>query len=199
MKNGYLVGTETDRKAVYIDPGDESVQIIGLIKERGFSLEAILLTHGHMDHICGVGSVKEKWDVPIYLHQADQFIYDGLQEQSRFFGMNYSPAPPVDRYLEDMQSLRFGSLELKVYHTPGHSPGGVCLEIGENVFSGDLIFAGSVGRSDLPGGDMDTLMRSIREMMEALPETSILWPGHGPKTSVGRELKTNPFRNSFLP
>ncbi len=199
MKNGYVVGTAGDRKAVYIDPGDEAGQMIRFIEKNDLSLQAVLATHGHMDHICGIGTVLAKWKVPVYLHREDEFIYSGLGEQSRYFGMNYSPAPPVDHYLEDGQVLSFGELEFKVYHTPGHSPGGVCLEKGDNLFTGDLIFAGSVGRTDLPGGDMETLMDSIRRRIASFPEDTILWPGHGPRTTVGNELRSNPFRNSFLP
>ncbi len=199
MKNGYVIALPADRKAVYIDPGDEAGQMIGFIKQNGLQLQAVIATHAHMDHICGIGTVKKEWDVPIYLHPDDEFIYSGLQEQSRYFGMNYKPAPPVDFYMEDGQVLCFGGLEIKVRHSPGHSPGGVCLEVGNNVFTGDLIFAGSVGRTDLPGGDMDVLMNSIRRIIVPLPEETSLWPGHGPRTTAGREIRSNPFRKSFLP
>jgi hydroxyacylglutathione hydrolase len=199
MKNGYVVACAADRKAVYLDPGDEAGQMISFIESNHLQLEAVIATHGHMDHICGIGEVKKKLDVPVYLHRDDEFIYTGLETQSRYFGMSYKPAPPCENYLEDGQVLNFGGLELKVYHTPGHSPGGVCLEAGNNLFTGDLIFAGSVGRTDLPGGDHDVLMNSIRRMIVPLPEERVLWPGHGPRTTVGAELKGNPFRNSFLP
>jgi len=198
MKNGYVLTIGDEKDAVYIDPGDEVVQVIDFIRQKGLDLKAIVATHAHMDHICGIRTLKQEMDVPIYLHQDDEFIYSGLSEQSRYFGMNYEPAPPVDAYMEDGSILRFGSIELEVFHTPGHSPGGVCLKNGRNMFTGDLIFAGSVGRTDLPGGDMEVLMNSIRRVIVPLPAETVLWPGHGPKTTSGHELERNPFRNSFL-
>lgn len=198
MKNGYILGSKNDRKAVYIDPGDEAGQMISYLRENSLALQAIIATHGHLDHVCGIAEVKSVWNVPIYLHPDDEFIYSGIKQQGRFFGMDCDHAPPVDHHLRDKQELEFGEIKLKVYHTPGHSPGGVCLETGENLFTGDLIFAGSVGRTDLPGGDMEMLMRSIRETIVPLPESRILWPGHGPRTTVGEELRSNPFRNAFL-
>jgi len=198
MKNGYIVASALDQTAVYLDPGDEASGMIGFIEERGFRLEAVIATHAHIDHINGIGTVKRKWDVPVYLHPDDEFIYAGLEAQGRFFGVDCSTAPPVDVHLSDGQVLDFGDLSFRVRHTPGHSPGGVCLEIGDNVFTGDLIFAGSVGRTDLPGGDMEVLMDSIRRVIVPLPEETVLWPGHGPRTTVGRELRSNPFRNGFL-
>ena len=199
MKNGYVLNCRNEKSAVYIDPGDEVLQVIDYIKQKELVLEAVIATHAHMDHICGIGTLKREFDVPVYLHRDDEFIYNGLTEQSRFFGMNYAPAPPVDVYMEDGNVLCFGSLELEVFHTPGHSPGEVCLKSGEHMFTGDLIFAGSVGRTDLPGGDMDVLMNSIRRVIVPLPGETSLWPGHGPGTTVSRELTGNPFRNSFLP
>ena len=198
MKNGYILGSKNDRNAVYIDPGDEAGQMISYLQDKELSLQAVIATHGHMDHVCGIAQVREKWDVPIYLHPDDEFIYSGIKQQAQFFGLDCVPAPPVDHYLRDEQELEFGEIRLKVYHTPGHSPGGVCLETGDHLFTGDLIFAGSVGRTDLPGGDMESLMKSIRERIVPLPKEQILWPGHGPRTTVGEELKNNPFRNSFL-
>lgn len=199
MKNGYVVACAGESEAVYIDPGDEAGQVISFIEKNDLQLQAVIATHAHMDHICGIGTVKKRWDVPVYLHREDEFIYSEMEVQSRYFGMNYSPPPPVDFYMEEGQVLSFGGLELKVYHTPGHSPGGVCLEAGDNLFTGDLIFAGSVGRTDLPGGDYDVLMNSIQRIIVPLPESRSLWPGHGPRTTVGQELKGNPFRNSFFP
>ncbi|MFH1964334.1 MAG: MBL fold metallo-hydrolase [Acidobacteriota bacterium] len=199
MKNGYVVACTGESEAVYIDPGDEVGQVISFIEKNDLQLQAVIATHAHMDHICGIGTVKKRWDVPVYLHREDEFIYSEMEVQSRYFGMNYSPPPPGDFDMEEGQVLSFGGLELKVYHTPGHSPGGVCLEAGDNLFTGDLIFAGSVGRTDLPGGDYDVLMNSIQRIIVPLPESQSLWPGHGPRTTVGQELKGNPFRNSFLP
>ena len=199
MKNGYILTLGSRKEAVYIDPGDEVVQAMEYIRQGWLGLQAVVATHAHMDHICGIRHLKKEVDVPVYLHRDDEFIYAGLSEQSRFFGMNYESPPPVDIYLEDGKILSFGGIELEVFHTPGHSPGGVCLKNGKNMFTGDLIFAGSVGRTDLPGGDMEVLMNSIRRVIVPLPGDTVLWPGHGPQTTAGFELERNPFRNSFLP
>jgi hydroxyacylglutathione hydrolase len=198
MKNGYVVACRETRRAAYIDPGDEASELLGFVKTEGLSLISILNTHGHMDHICGNRTVKQICDVPIYLHRDDEFLYSALRKQGQWFGLDYEPAPSVDRYLEDEQTLRIGNLELRVHHTPGHSPGSVSLEVDDHIFCGDLIFAGSVGRTDLPGGAPRLLLRMIREKILPLGEDKVLHPGHGPSTTIGRERLTNPFLNGEL-
>lgn len=198
MKNGYLLACPRTREAAYIDPGDEASEMLEWMDGQGLRLTAIYNTHGHMDHICGNGEVKERWDVPIYLHPDDEFLYDALKKQAEWFGFEYEPAPPVDRYLEAGQWLELGDLKIQVHHTPGHSPGSVSLEVEEHIFCGDLIFAGSVGRTDLPGGAPELLLQVIREKILPLGEHKTLHPGHGPATTVGRERLTNPFLNGEL-
>jgi hydroxyacylglutathione hydrolase len=198
MKNGYVLACRETRKAVYIDPGDEADEMLDFLRESELSLVSILNTHGHMDHICGNRTVKQACDVPIYLHRDDQFLYSALRKQGKWFGFEYEPAPPVDCYFEDEQTLPVGNLEVRVLHTPGHSPGSVSLQVEEHVFCGDLIFAGSVGRTDLPGGAPRLLLRMIRERILPLGENKVLHPGHGPSTTVGRERLTNPFLNGEL-
>lgn len=193
LKNGYVLACPATQQAIYIDPGEEATQLIEWIEEKGLHLIAIVNTHAHVDHICGIGAVRQKWDVPIYLHPDDQFLYEHLKEQTEAFGLPYSPIPPVDRPLHHGQELPVGQLRVKVHHTPGHSPGGVCLEVADHVFCGDALFAGSIGRTDLPGGSSETLMKSIRERILPLGEHRILHPGHGPDTTVGRERESNPF------
>ena len=199
LKNGYVLGCPKTQQAAYIDPGEEASQVLNWVQENGFQLIAIINTHAHMDHICGIQAVRQEWEVPIFLHSQDESLYNALPEQAQWFGLNYPPAPAIDHFLSDGQELKVGQLRLKVHHTPGHSPGGVCLEVGEHVFCDDLIFSGSIGRTDLPGGSYETIMKSIRETILPLGDDKILHPGHGPDTSIGRERQTNPFLTGSPP
>ncbi len=198
MKNGYILACPNTRLAAYIDPGDEADELLEFVEAEGLTLTGILNTHGHMDHICGNRRVREKWDVPIHLHPDDEFLYSALRKQAEWFGFRYDDAPPVDRYLKPGEDVGVGDLRVAVHHTPGHSPGSVSLQVDSYVFCGDLIFAGSVGRTDLPGGTPQLLLKTIREKILPLDENTILYPGHGPPTTVGRERSTNPFLNGEL-
>jgi len=191
--NGYLVLREDGRTAVVIDPGAEPDRVIAALGERGVEPEAILLTHAHLDHVGGVAGVRRRWDVPIYLHPADRDLYDAALQQAAAFGLEIEEPPPPDRALEDGQVLELAGLALEVRHSPGHSPGGVVFCAPGHAFVGDCVFAGSVGRVDLPGGDAGTLLASIREKILSLPDDTVVWPGHGPETTVGREAESNPF------
>lgn len=191
--NGYLVRREADRAAIVIDPGAEPGTVIEALEEEDARPEAILLTHAHLDHVGGVAGVRRRWEVPIYLHPAGRDLYDAALDQAAAFGLEIEQPPPPDRALADGQVLELAGLSLEVRHAPGHSPGGVVFSLPGHAFVGDCIFAGSVGRVDLPGGDAGTLLRSIREKILTLPEDTVLWPGHGPETTVGREAETNPF------
>ena len=193
LKNGYLVACQQTRQGIYIDPGEEASLLLPKVQEYNIELMAIVNTHAHIDHISGIGLVKKQWDVPIYLHPDDEPLYENLSTQAQRFGLDYPPAPPLDHQLQEGQDLRVGNLTLKVYHTPGHSPGSVCLEVENHVFCGDVIFAGSIGRTDLWGGSYEILMESIHKKVIPLGEEKILHPGHGPDTTIGHELKTNPF------
>lgn len=193
MKNGYLLACPNSRKAIYIDPGDEADQVLELVQEHDLELVAVVNTHAHLDHICGIGRVREVWDVPIYLHPEDLEIYDRLPEQAQWFGLEYQAAPPVDCHLSVSEPVELGDLEIQVHHTPGHSPGHVCLEVGRHVFCGDTVFTGAIGRTDLPRGSYEVLMRSIREVILPLGDEKILYPGHGPTTTIGAERLSNPF------
>lgn len=192
-KNGYLVGSLDSSEVVYIDPGDEVESILELVSARQRELVAILLTHAHMDHISGIARVREQHDAPIYLHPDDRHLYESLPAQAQFFGFQYGPAPPVDRELSDHQVLELAGLEFKVHLTPGHSPGHVCFEVGQHIFCGDVVFQGSIGRTDLPGGSSEVLLSSIQERVLPLGDERILYPGHGPQTTIGQERRTNSF------
>jgi glyoxylase-like metal-dependent hydrolase (beta-lactamase superfamily II) len=197
-KNGFVVACERTRAAVLIDPGDEVDQLLGAVRDLDVDVQAVLLTHAHVDHITGVAAAKEAFEVPVYLHRDDQFLYDMAVQQGAMFGFKVRQPPPVDAFY-DTNPVSFGDYEARVHHTPGHCPGGVCLAIGRagepgrHLFVGDTLFAGSIGRTDLPGGDYGILMRSITEVLCALGDESIVHPGHGPDTTIGRERTTNPF------
>jgi glyoxylase-like metal-dependent hydrolase (beta-lactamase superfamily II) len=203
MKNGFVITAAASKDAVLIDPGDEVGALLDAVAEEGLTVSAILLTHAHLDHITGVGRAKAALGVPVWLHRDDLFLYDGIEDQARMFDLEAERQPPVDRFYDlsspSAATLRFGSCVVDVRHTPGHCPGGVCLAIGEEgsstrqLFVGDTLFAGSIGRTDLPGGDHDTLIRSIRTVLFAYPDETIVHSGHGPATTIGDERRTNPF------
>jgi len=202
-KNGFLVGCERTREAVLIDPGDEVDELLGAVRDADVTVQYILLTHAHVDHITGVATAKSALDVPVYLHRDDLFLYENVVQQGALFGFKVQPQPPVDVFY-DLSPIYFGEYQVSVHHTPGHCPGGVCLQIGRkgdaagDLFVGDTLFAGSIGRTDLPGGDYAVLMRSITDVLFALGDTSIVHPGHGPDTTIQRERTTNPFVLEYL-
>jgi len=195
-KNGFLVACPETLQAVYIDPGDEVPELAPRLESEGLNLVAVLNTHAHLDHICGIARLLSEKKVPIYLHPDDLELYRQLPQQAQWFGLRCDPAPPVDNLLEPGQELSFGTLLFQVYHTPGHAPGHVIFELEDEIFCGDTIFAGSIGRTDLPGGSLALLMQSIRETILPLGDHKVLYPGHGPATNIGQERKTNPFLNS---
>jgi len=199
FKNGYVVGCEETREAVVIDPGDEVDQLLEAVKTHGLQVRYILLTHAHLDHIAGVGRAKAALGVPVGLHQADNFLYEGVVQQGRAFGFEVEAQPAVDFFYEPDATMTFGRYKAHVRHTPGHCPGGVCLAVAREgsietaLFVGDTLFAGSIGRTDLPGGDMTTLLRSIQDVLFTYPDDSVVYSGHGEPTTIGRERRTNPF------
>ena len=198
-KNGFIAGCERTREAVLIDPGDEVDQLLAAGFEAGVDIQRILLTHAHVDHVTGVAAAKEALQVPVHLHKDDLFLYEQVVEHGRMFGLKVRPQPPIDSFY-DGSTFAFGDYVVKVHHTPGHCPGGVCLEVGRSgqpgpphLFVGDTLFAGSIGRTDLPGGNYEVLMRSITGVLFPLGDDAIVHPGHGPDTTIGRERQTNPF------
>ena len=198
-KNGFVVGCPETGDAVLIDPGDEADALLDAIRAHRLTVKYILLTHAHFDHITGVARAKSDLNVPIGLHGADEFLYKAAVQQGIAFGFKVEAQPPIDFYLEDAGVIEFGSCSASVSHTPGHSPGGVCLAVGRSgdasrtLFVGDTLFGGGIGRTDLPGGDLDTLLASIRTVLFAFPDDSVVWPGHGSETTIGHERRTNPF------
>jgi hydroxyacylglutathione hydrolase len=199
FKNGFVVACDDTREAVIIDPGDEVAALLAVADRRGLNIRHILLTHAHVDHVTGVAEAKRRLNAPVYLHRDDLFLYDAAVEQGAMFGLSVVPQPPIDAFYETGQAIAFGTLEARAHHTPGHCPGGVCLQIGprgqggRDLFVGDTLFAGSIGRTDLPGGDYATLIRSIRSVLFAFGDDAVVYPGHGPTTTIGQERRTNPF------
>lgn len=201
-----VVGCEKTRRAICIDPGDNSKSIIRAIDKHQFELQAIALTHAHMDHVGGVAALKKlKPEAQIMLHKADESIYEALPEQPSWIGIPraqwpalgfaYEAPPRIDEYWVDGSTYGVGDLEFKVLHCPGHTPGHVVLfEPKEGkVFVGDVLFAGSVGRTDLPGGSTAQLMASIMNKLLPLGDQVEVYSGHGPVTTIGQEKLTNPF------
>jgi len=179
--------------AVLIDPGEEWERFLTELERREARLAAIWLTHAHLDHILGVGEVQSETGAPIWLHPADRPLYDNLPQQALWLGLRVPAAPAPQHELAHGQTLSLGGHDFLVRHTPGHSPGSVSL-VGEGaVFSGDALFQGSIGRSDLPGGHHETLIASIRRELLSLPDATRVLSGHGPETTIGAERRTNPF------
>jgi glyoxylase-like metal-dependent hydrolase (beta-lactamase superfamily II) len=199
FKNGYVIGCPDTREGVLIDPGDEVDGLLAAARKHALTMRYILLTHAHLDHITGVGRARAALGVPVGLHRADNSLYEAVVEQGRAFGFPVERQPPVDFFYEPDGVLTFGNYTVTIRHTPGHCPGGVCLTVegaggaGRSLFVGDTLFAGSIGRTDLPGGDARTLLRSINEVLFAYPDETPVYSGHGEPTTIGKEKRTNPF------
>jgi glyoxylase-like metal-dependent hydrolase (beta-lactamase superfamily II) len=199
VQNGYVVGCEATREAVLIDPGDGVQGMLAFVERESLTVRHILLTHAHIDHVTGVAAAKRALGVPVYLHRDDLFLYEDVVQHGLMFGVRVEPQPPIDVFYAAGQAIAFGECEARPHHTPGHCPGGVCLQIGrtgtrgKELFVGDTLFAGSIGRSDLPGGDHSVLMASIRTVLFSFGDDAIVHSGHGPDTTIGRERATNPF------
>ncbi|MBN2329872.1 MAG: MBL fold metallo-hydrolase [Candidatus Omnitrophica bacterium] len=196
--NCYLVYGEKSRHAVIIDPGEESETILAAIRERRIEPVWILLTHGHGDHIGAVGDLKNAFQIPVAIHreEADMLI-DAHANLSGLFGEPVL-SPPADRLLKDGDGIEFDNHVITVSHTPGHSPGGVCFGLNHHLFTGDALFKETVGRTDLPGGSHVRLIQSIRDKILSLGDDVILYPGHGPITTVGEERRSNPYLREIV-
>ena len=192
-ENCYLVADAAAREAVIIDPGEEAPLFLATLQRCGWTPTAIWLTHAHIDHVLGVAAVKRAHDVPILLHPADRMFYDNVERQAAMFGIRGEQPPPPDGVLADGQQVTVGRFAFDVVHTPGHSPGSVSFLGHGLALSGDVLFAGSIGRTDLPGGDMATLAATIKAKLYRLPDETRVLSGHGPETTIGEEKRTNPF------
>lgn len=190
--NCYIVGSEANREGVIIDPGDEAQQILSRVKELELDIKYIILTHGHIDHIGALKEVKEATGAQVAIHTDDvRTLKDRFL--GIFLGIRFRSPPQPDWLLNDCDTISFGDLKFTVIHTPGHTPGGICL-LGEGVlFSGDTLFNFGVGRADLPSGSYSQLIDSIRNRLMVLPDEIAVYPGHGPETTIGAERRGNPF------
>lgn len=192
-ENCYLLADRATRQAVMIDPGEEARLFLAELDTRAWTLSAIWLTHAHLDHAMGVGEVKAATGAPVYLHPLDRTLYDSLPQQGEWFGLQVQPQPAPDHEFSEGQRLMVGAAEFTVRHTPGHSPGSVSFVAPGLVLGGDVLFSGSIGRSDLPGGNGADLIQSIQSVFLTLPDSTLVYSGHGPETTIGVERMTNPF------
>jgi hydroxyacylglutathione hydrolase len=190
--NCYIFGSKSTKEGMIIDPADEAEEILRSVEELGFEIKLIVLTHGHPDHVGALKEAKEATGAEVAIHTDDA---ESLQRQplSLFFGFDYQAPPPPDRLLKGGDSIDVGDLHFLVIHTPGHTPGGISL-LGQGVlFSGDTLFNYGIGRYDLPGGNYNQLMDSLQTKLMVLPDETIVYPGHGPDTTIGTERRENPF------
>jgi hydroxyacylglutathione hydrolase len=194
--NCYIVGSSSIKEGMIIDPGAEAGTILRTVQQMGLSISLIVVTHAHIDHIDALSAVKERTNAQFAIHEAEKELLSTPPPMSVVASLGLSPfksAPQPDRLLKDGDRIDVGDLHFEVLHTPGHSPGGICLSGHGVVFSGDTLFNFGIGRTDFPGGSHERLMKSIREKLMVLPDETIVYPGHGPSTTVGDERRGNPF------
>ncbi|MFO7772981.1 MAG: MBL fold metallo-hydrolase [Dehalococcoidia bacterium] len=193
--NCYIVGSSSSEQGMIIDPGAEAGNILRTVQQEGLSPSLIVVTHAHMDHVDALHEVKEKTNAQFALHEAEkELLSGGSMRMLASLGLSPFKSPPApDRLLKDGDRIDVGELHFEVLHTPGHSPGGICLLGHGVVFSGDTLFSFGIGRTDFPGGSYEQLMNSIHEKLMALPDETIVYPGHGPSTTIGDERRGNPF------
>ena len=193
MTNTYVVEDETTAQAMLVDPTIASESVYEALAERRLTLALIVNTHGHVDHVYGNAFFKEKTGAALAVHKDDEPWLRSMRMQAALFGLDVSPVSAADRLLADGDTVVVGSLSFQVIHTPGHTPGGICLYRHGVLLSGDTLFAGSIGRTDLPGGDYERLIESIKTKLLVLPEGTVVYSGHGPETTIGEEKLYNQF------
>lgn len=191
--NCYIIGCEVSRKAAVIDPGGDAGTILEILGQHELTLDMIINTHGHFDHIGGNRHLLEVTAAKLMIHENDLSLMMKAGTHAALYGLSVEPSPAPDRLLRDGDQLSLGELNLMVIHTPGHSPGGICLLLDDYLLVGDTLFAGSIGRTDLPGGNHQQLLHSIRDKLLILSDVTRVYPGHGPMTTIGREKQHNPF------
>lgn len=193
MANCFIVGCEETLAAAVIDPGDEADRILMSLAESKLTLKYIINTHGHFDHVGANRPLKDATGAPILIHALDAPMLNHLSASAAAWGLATENSPPPDRMIEAGDTITFGKITLTVIHTPGHTPGGISLRTDGHVFVGDTLFAGSIGRTDFPGGDFETLRASIQNKLFLLGDDVQVYTGHGPQTTIGQEKRTNPF------
>ena len=191
--NCYIIYSETTKDGIIVDPGGDADIILKTIEENNLNVIHIVLTHGHGDHIGGVIDLLNVLKVSLLVHEDDvKMISDSKMNLSNIMPIGAVELNP-DKVLKHGDIIKFGDLEAEIIHTPGHTLGGICIKIEDNLITGDTLFQGSIGRTDLEGGDYDTIIRSIKENLLLLPDNTIVWPGHGVQTTIGNEKRNNPF------
>ena len=195
QENCYIIGDEGSGTGALVDPGDEAARIALAVEGTNLEIGSIIVTHAHIDHVGAVAPLADEYACPVLMHAEAEPMLAGLPTQAMMMGVRFGRVPAVDRHIEDGEVLGVGALRLRSLYTPGHAPGHLAFHIESEgvVLSGDALFAGSVGRVDLPGGSMEVLMRSIEERLLALPDDTAVYPGHGPATTIGQERAHNPF------
>lgn len=191
--NCFILGCEKTKEAVVIDPGDEAKRILAGLQKQALQLKYIINTHGHFDHVGANKALKDKTGAPLLIHRVEAPMLAQLSASAAVWGMQMDNSPPADRLLEDGDRIAFGEITLEVIHTPGHSLGGISLYTPKDLFVGDTLFAGSIGRTDFPGGDYETLIAGVRARLFVLDDDVRVYPGHGPSTTIGEERRFNPF------
>ena len=186
-------GSPGSKDAIVVDPSLESGHVLDTIRARGLTVRKILLTHAHLDHILMVRAFHEATSAPVWLHAQDRPLYERGREQAEAMGMRWPGGAPVAHWIEDGEEVGIPGIDVRAIHTPGHSPGSVTFVTSDGLLVGDVLFRDSVGRTDLPGGDWETLVRSIRERLFVFPGSTRVCPGHGLETTIGREAASNPF------
>ncbi len=193
----YIIGCPEKKEAMVIDPAGDEDRIVRRIAEKGYVLRYIVNTHGHGDHTCGNARVKELTGAKIVMHKLDDEMFNSKEGHAMSRQWGFAPSPPVEMYIDEGDSMVVGNVSLDVLHTPGHSPGGICLLGDGNVFTGDTLFVGGIGRTDLPGASMSQFMKSVEEKLLTLPGDTLVWPGHDygskPSSTIDMEKKTNPW------
>ncbi len=197
QSNCYIVVCGETKKAIVVDAGDEAHRILAAIDRLGVSVQAIVNTHAHLDHVAALADVVQSLGVPVLMHRQEVPIYEMIGAQAAMFGMPEPRTVEIDRFIEDGEELVIGNVKGEFLLSPGHSPGSVCIrfrdETPQRVIAGDVLFQGSIGRTDLPGGDYDTILNTLKTRFVPLPDDTIVYPGHGPATTIGAEKRTNPF------
>jgi len=192
-ENSYIAWYSGSPEAIMVDPGDDDPILIETLRGHQLVPIAIINTHAHLDHIGAVQPLKEKFNIPFYLHEEEKFILDTYEDTCRMFGLQPRDTPKVDVWFKDEDEVSVGAFHFKTVNTPGHTPGGTCLEIDNHIFVGDTLFRGSVGRTDLPGGNWNTLESSLVHLMNSVGHDCIVHSGHGPDTTLDFEIRENPF------
>lgn len=197
MANCFICGCSKTKEAVVIDPGGDADTILLSLAESKLKVKYIINTHGHFDHVSANGKMKDATGADILIHPLDAPMLEKLSSNAAFFGVSVENSPPCDQTLEEDDTVSFGDITLKIIHTPGHTPGGISLYTNGIVFVGDTLFAGSIGRTDFPGGDFNTLISSIKTKLFNMEDDIRVFSGHGPETSIGVEKRHNPFVGQF--